>query len=212
LFSQIQQGEVKELNIIIKADVHGSVQALRESLLKLSTDEVRVHVIHEGVGGIAESDVMLASASNAIIIGFNVRPDANARKVAERENIEIRLYRVIYEALEDVEKAMKGMLAPQFKEVVLGQAEVRQLFKVSRLGTIAGSYVLEGKIARNAEVRVIRDGVVIHEGKINTLRRFKDDVREVLAGYECGILLEKFHDFKEGDIIEAFVMQQMQPA
>ncbi|NLZ93726.1 MAG: translation initiation factor IF-2 [Firmicutes bacterium] len=212
LFSQIQQGEVKELNIIIKADVQGSVQALRESLLKLSSDEVRIQVIHEGVGAVAESDVMLASASNALIIGFNIRPDANARKMAEKENVEIRLYRVIYEALEDVEAAMKGMLAPQFKEVVLGQAEVRQLFKVSRLGTIAGSYVTEGKITRNAEVRVIRDGVVIHEGKMDTLKRFKDDVREVVAGYECGILLEKFHDFKEGDIIEAYAMQQVQPA
>lgn len=212
LFNQIQQGEVKDLNIIIKADVQGSVQALRESLVKLSSDEIRIQVIHEGVGAVAESDVMLASASNALIIGFNIRPDANARKMAERESVEIRLYRVIYEALEDVEAAMKGMLAPQYKEVVLGQAEIRQLFKVSRLGTIAGSYVLEGKITRNADVRVIRDGIVVHEGKMDTLKRFKDDAREVVAGYECGILLEKFHDFKEGDIIEAYTMQQVESA
>ncbi|HHX75290.1 MAG TPA: translation initiation factor IF-2 [Firmicutes bacterium] len=209
LFARIREGEVKDLNIIIKADVHGSVEALRESLLKLSTDEVRVQILHEGVGAVAESDVMLASASNAVIIGFNVRPVAGARKMAEKEKVEIRLYRVIYEAIEDVQAALKGMLAPQLQEVVLGQAEVRHLFKVSRLGTIAGSHVLEGKITRNADIRVIRDGVVLHEGRIETLRRFKDDVREVTAGYDCGILLEKFNDLHEGDIIEAYTMEQV---
>jgi len=209
LFARIREGEVKDLNIIIKADVHGSVEALRESLLKLSTDEVRVQILHEGVGAVAESDVMLASASNAVIIGFNVRPVAGARKMAEKEKVEIRLYRVIYEAIEDVQAALKGMLAPQLQEVVLGQAEVRHLSKVSRLGTIAGSHVLEGKITRNADIRVIRDGVVLHEGRIETLRRFKDDVREVTAGYDCGILLEKFNDLHEGDIIEAYTMEQV---
>ena len=171
-----------------------------------------MQIIHGGVGAVAESDVMLASASNALIIGFNVRPEPNVRKIAERENVEIRLYRVIYEAIEEVESALKGMLAPQYTEVILGQAEVRQLFKVSRLGTIAGSYVLEGKITRSADIRVIRDGVVVHEGKVQTLRRFKDDVREVLAGFECGVLLEKFHDFKEGDIIEAYTIEEIKPA
>ncbi|MCR3922475.1 MAG: translation initiation factor IF-2, partial [Firmicutes bacterium] len=212
LFEQIQQGEVKDLNIIIKTDVQGSYEALRESLVKLVSEEVRIQVIHGGVGAVAESDVMLASASNALIIGFNVRPEVNARKMADRENVEIRLYRVIYEAIEDVQAAMKGMLAPQFKEVILGQAEVRNLFKVSRLGTIAGAHVMEGKITRNADIRIIRDSVVIHEGKMETLKRFKDDAREVLAGYDCGVLMEKFHDYKEGDIIEAYTMQQVTQA
>ncbi|MDW7650594.1 MAG: translation initiation factor IF-2 [Bacillota bacterium] len=210
LFSQIQEGEVKDLNIIIKADVQGSVEALRESLLKLTSDEVRIQVIHGGVGAITESDVMLASASNAIIIGFNVRPEPSARKMAERENVDIRLYRVIYEAIENVQAAMSGMLAPTFKEVVLGQAEVRHLFKVSKLGTIAGCHVIDGKITRNADIRVIRDGIVIHEGKMDTLKRFKDDVREVVTGYDCGILMEKFNDYKEGDILEAYTMQQVE--
>ena len=209
LFDQIRKGDVKDLNIIIKADVQGSVEALRESLLKLSTDEVRVQIIHEGVGAVTESDVMLASASNALIIGFNIRPEQNVRKTAELERVEIRLYRVIYEAIEDVQNALKGMLAPELREAVQGQAEVRQLFKISRLGTVAGSHVIEGKITRTANIRVIRDGVVVHEGKIATLRRFKDDVREVLSGYDCGIMLEKFHDFKEGDIIEAYVMEEI---
>ena len=212
LFSQIQEGEIKDLNIIIKADVQGSVEALRESLLKLENEEVRVQVIHGGVGAINESDVMLASASNAIIIGFNVRPELNARKMAERENVEIRQYRVIYEAIEHVKAAMTGMLEPEFKEVILGQAQVRNLFKVSRLGTIAGCHVLEGKITRNADIRIIRDGIVIHEGKMETLKRFKDDVREVGTGYDCGILMEKFNDYKEGDIIEAFTMKQVLPS
>jgi translation initiation factor IF-2 len=177
--------------------------------MKLSTDEVRVQIIHEGVGAVTESDVMLASASNALIIGFNIRPEQNVRKTAELERVEIRLYRVIYEAIEDVQNALKGMLAPELREAVQGQAEVRQLFKISRLGTVAGSHVIEGKITRTANIRVIRDGVVVHEGKIATLRRFKDDVREVLSGYDCGIMLEKFHDFKEGDIIEAYVMEEI---
>lgn len=210
LFKQIQEGEVKDLNILIKADVQGSVEALRDALLKLEQQEVRLQVIHGGVGAVAESDVMLASASNAIVIGFNVRPDANARKAAERENVDIRLYRVIYEAIDDVKAAMKGLLAPKFREVILGQAEVRQLFRVSRVGTIAGSHVIDGKITRNADIRIVRDGVVIHEGKMETLKRFKDDVREVLAGYDCGVLMEKFHDYREGDIIEAYTMQQFQ--
>jgi translation initiation factor IF-2 len=210
LFSKIQEGELKDLNIIIKADVQGSAEALRESLLKLENSEVRLQVIHSGVGAVTESDVMLASASNAIIIGFNIRPEPSARKMAERENVEIRLYRVIYEALDEVKAAMTGMLAPRFKEVVLGQAQVRNLFKVSRLGTIAGCYVTEGKITRNADIRIIRDGIVIHEGKIDTLKRFKDDVREVATGYDCGILMEKFHDYREGDILEAFTMQKVE--
>lgn len=212
LFKQISEGEVKDLNIIIKADVQGSVEALREALLKLESEEVRLQVIHGGVGAITESDVMLASASNAVIIGFNVRPEPNARKMAERESVDVRLYRIIYEAIDHVKAAMTGMLAPQFRELTLGQAEIRQLFKVSRLGTIAGCHVLDGKITRNADIRVIRDGVVVHEGKLETLKRFKEDVREVSSGYDCGVLMEKFHDFKEGDIIEAYTMQQFRPA
>jgi translation initiation factor IF-2 len=212
LFSQIQEGEVQDLNIIIKADVQGSVEALRESLLKLISEEVRIQVIHGGVGAITESDVMLASASNAIIIGFNVRPEPSARKMADREDVDIRLYRVIYEAIENVQAAMTGMLAPTFKEVVLGQTEVRNLFKVSKLGTIAGCHVIDGKITRNSDIRVIRDGIVIHEGKVDTLKRFKDDVREVQKGYDCGIMLERFNDYKEGDILEAYTMQQVEPS
>ena len=210
LFSQISAGEIKDLNIIIKADVQGSVEAVRQSLEKLSNEEVRVKSIHGGVGAINETDVMLASASNAIIIGFNVRPDSNARDIAEREKIDIRLYRVIYDAIEDVEKAMKGMLAPKYREVILGKAEVRQTYRISGVGTIAGSYVLDGKIARNAQVRLLRDNVVIHEGKIDSLRRFKDDAREVAAGYECGIGLERFNDVKVGDVIECFVMEEIE--
>lgn len=209
LFSQIQQGEVKDLNIIVKADVQGSIEALRQSLIKLSTDEVEVKVIHEGVGPVNESDILLATASQAIIVGFNVRPDPATRKLAEQQNVDIRLYRVIYDAIEDVENAIKGMLAPVFREAVLGQAEVRQIFKASRIGTIAGSYVTDGKITRQAQVRLIRDGVVIYEGRLDSLKRFKDDVREVLAGYECGITLENFNDIKEGDIIEAFSMEEV---
>ena len=208
LFSQISEGQVKDLNIIVKADVHGSVEAVKQALEKLSNDEVRVRCIHGGVGAITGSDVMFASASNAIIIGFNVRPDATAKQTAERENVDIRLYRVIYTAIEDIENAMKGMFAPVYKEVELGRISVRNTFKVSGIGTIAGAYVQDGKVQRNAQVRVVRDGIVIHEGKISSLKRFKDDVKEVAAGYECGIGLENFNDIREGDIIEAFVMEE----
>ena len=210
LFSQISAGQIKDLNLIIKADVQGSVEAVRQSLEKLSNDEVRVRTIHGGVGAITETDVMLASTANAIIIGFNVRPDNNAREMAEREKIDIRLYRVIYQAIEDVENAMKGMLAPKFKEVLLGHAQVRQTFKVSGVGTIAGSYVTDGKIARNAQIRLLRDNVVIHEGKIDSLKRFKDDAKEVNTGYECGIGIENYNDIKENDVIECFVMEEVQ--
>ena len=210
LFSQISAGQIKDLNLIIKADVQGSVEAVRQSLEKLSNDEVRVRTIHGGGGAITETDVMLASTANAIIIGFNVRPDNNAREMAEREKIDIRLYRVIYQAIEDVENAMKGMLAPKFKEVLLGHAQVRQTFKVSGVGTIAGSYVTDGKIARNAQIRLLRDNVVIHEGKIDSLKRFKDDAKEVNTGYECGIGIENYNDIKENDVIECFVMEEVQ--
>ncbi len=210
LFKQIQEGQVKDLNIIIKADVQGSIEALRQSLAKLSTDEVRVNPIHGGVGAIKESDIMLASASNAIVIGFNVLPDANARRVAEAENVDVRLYRVIYNAIEDVKAAMSGLLDPEFKEVVIGRLEVRQLFKVSKVGTIAGSYVTEGKITKAAQVRVIRDNIIVHEGKLDSLKRFKDDVKEVAEGYECGIMVENFNDLQEQDVIEAFVMEEVE--
>lgn len=209
LFKQIQEGDIKELNLIIKGDVQGSVEALQEALLKLSLKEVKIKVIHTGVGSITESDVMLASASNAIVIGFTVRPEPNARKLAEREKVNLRLYRVIYEAIEDVKKAVAGLLDPQFKEIIIGQAEIRQVFKVSRLGNIAGSYVNEGKITRSAMVRVIRDGTVVHEGRLASLKRFKDDVREVLTGYECGIMLDNFHDLHEGDVIEAYSIEEI---
>ncbi len=210
LFKQIQEGEVKDLNLILKADVQGSLEAVQDALGKLSLEEVQIKIIHTGVGAINESDIMLASASNAIVIGFNVRPDANARKLAEQDEVDIRLYRVIYEAIEDIKRAVTGLLKPVMKEVTLGQAEVRELFKVSRLGNIAGSHVIEGKITRNAMVRVIRDGtVILDSGKIDSLKRFKDDVREVLTGYECGILLENYNDLREGDIIEAYTMEQI---
>ncbi|MGM0688682.1 MAG: translation initiation factor IF-2 [Bacillota bacterium] len=210
LFKQIQEGEVKDLNLIIKADVQGSVEAVQDALSKLSLEEVQIRIIHTGVGAINESDIMLASASNAIVIGFNVRPDSNARRLSEQDQVDMRLYRIIYEAIEDIKNAVTGMLKPVMKEVILGQAEVRQLFKVSRLGSIAGSYVIEGKIARNAMIRVIRDGtVILDQGRIESLKRFKDDVREVLTGYECGILIENFNDLHEGDIIEAYTMEQV---
>lgn len=210
LFKQIQEGEVKDLNLILKADVQGSLEAVQDALNKLSLEEVQIKIIHTGVGAINESDIMLASASNAIVIGFNVRPDANARRLAEQDQVDIRLYRVIYEAIEDIKNAVTGLLKPIMKEVILGQAEVREVFKVSRLGNIAGSYVIEGKITRNAMIRVIRDGTVVHDkGKIDSLKRFKDDVKEVLTGYECGILLENFNDLNEGDIIEAYTMEQV---
>ena len=207
LFDRIKEGQIKELNIILKADVHGTVEAPRQSLERLATDEVRVRVIHGGVGAVNESDVMLASASNAVIIAFNVQPDPIAKRLAEREKVDIRFYRVIYNIIEDVQKAMEGMLAPEYREVVLGRAEVRAVFKVPKIGSVGGCYVTEGKITRNAEVRVLRDNVVIHEGKIGSLKRFKDDVREVAEGFECGIGLEKFNDIKEGDIIEAFIIE-----
>lgn len=209
LFSKIQEGNVVDLRLVIKADGQGSLEALRESLLRLSHPEVRVSVIHKGVGTITESDVMLASASNAIIIGFGVRPEAHIKRLAEQSGVDIRLYRVIYHCIEDIKQAMTGLVAPTYHEVALGRAEVRQVFRVSKVGTIAGSYVLEGKILRDGNARVIRDSVVIYEGKIGSLRRFKDDVREVAAGFECGIGIEKFQDVKEGDVIEAFVTEEV---
>jgi len=209
LFSKIQGGELKDLNIVVKADVRGSIEALEPSLNRLENEEVRVKVIHSGVGAVTETDVMLAAASNAIIIAFNVRPDPMAKRTAEKEAVDIRMYRVIYDAINDVKAALEGMLTPEFKETVIGKAEVRQTFKVPKIGLIAGSYVTEGRILRTAEVRVLRDNVVVHEGKIDSLRRFKDDAREVAQGYECGIGLEKFQDFKEGDVIEAFIMEEV---
>lgn len=210
LFSQIDEGNMKELDIIVKADVQGSVEAVKQSLEKLSNDEVRVKVIHGGVGAVNESDVMLANASNAIIVGFNVRPDAGALASAEQQEVDIRLYRVIYQAIEEIEAAMKGMLDPEYKEVVLGYAEVRQTFKVSGVGTIAGTYVTQGVIRRNAEIRVVRDGIIIHEGKIDSLKRFKDDAKEVAENFECGLGIENFNDIKEGDTIECFVMEEIE--
>ncbi|WP_145099535.1 translation initiation factor IF-2 [Sporomusa sp. KB1] len=210
LFNQIQEGSIKDLNIVVKADVQGSVEALRQSLLNIKNKEVRVNIVHAGVGAINESDVMLAAASNALIIGFNVRPAGNARKAADSEKIDIRLYRVIYDAINDVEAAITGMLAPEFKEVILGRVEVRQVISIPK-AVVAGSYVLEGKITSTAQVRLIRDGIVIHEGKLESLRRFKDDVKEVAQGYECGITIEKFRDVKEGDTIEAFTMEEVAP-
>lgn len=208
LFSQIEQGEMKELSLIVKADVQGSVEAVTQSLEKLSNEEVRVRVIHGGVGGIQESDVMLASASNAIIIGFNVRPNQTAEEIAARDKVDIRTYRVIYDAIEEIETAMKGMLAPKYREVVMGRIEVRQVYKISNVGAVAGAYVLNGKVTRQCEIRIVRDGIVIAEDKMSSLKRFKDDVKEVGESFECGITLEKFRDFKEGDIFEAFIMEE----
>ncbi|MDF0142287.1 translation initiation factor IF-2, partial [Staphylococcus pseudintermedius] len=210
LFEQMKQGEMKDLNVIIKGDVQGSVEALAASLMKIDVEGVNVRIIHTATGAINESDVTLAHASNGIIIGFNVRPDAGAKRAADAENVDMRLHRVIYNVIEEIESAMKGMLDPEFEEKVIGQAEVRQTFKVSKVGTIAGSYVTEGKITRDAGVRVIRDGVVLFEGELDTLKRFKDDVKEVAQGYECGITVAKFNDIKEGDIIEAFVMVEVE--
>ena len=209
LFSQIAEGQIKDLNIIVKADVQGSVEAVKQALEKLSNDEVRVRCIHGGVGAITGSDIMFASASNAIIIGFNVRPDAAARAAAEKEKVDMRLYRIIYNAIEDIEKAMKGMFKPVYEENTLGRISVRDTFKVSGVGTIAGAYVQDGKVTRNAQIRVVRDGIVIHEGKIASLKRFKDDAKEVAAGYECGIGIENFNDIREGDTIEAFEMVEV---
>ena len=209
LYNRIQEGNVKDLNLIIKADVQGSVEAVKQSLLKLSNEEVAVKCIHSGVGAINESDVILASASNAIIIGFNIRPDNQAKEVAEREKVDIRLYRVIYNAIEDIESAMKGMLDPIFEEKVIGHAEVRQTYKASGVGTIAGSYVLDGTIQRNCKVRISREGEQIFEGELASLKRFKDDVKEVKTGFECGLVMDGFNDIKEGDIIEAYIMVEV---
>ena len=211
LFSQIQAGEMKTLNIIVKADVQGSAEAVKASLEKITNEEVRVKVIHSGVGAINESDVMLAATSGAIIVGFNVRPDNAARDNAARSNVDMRMYRVIYDCINEIEAAMKGMLAPKFKEVVIGHAEVRETYKVSKVGTVTGCYVTDGKIQRGCSVRVLRDNVVVHEGELASLRRFKDDVKEVASGYECGMQVDKFNDIKVGDVIECFVMEQVNP-
>jgi translation initiation factor IF-2 len=210
LFSQVSEGKVQDLNIVIKADVQGSVEAIKQALEKLSNKDVKVNVLHAGVGAIKAMDVMLASTSNAIIIGFNVRPDNMARIESEKEKVEIRTYRVIYKAIEDIELAMKGMLAPEFKENILGHAEVRTIFNVSNVGTIAGSYVIDGKIVRNASARLLRDNVVIFEGAIASLKRFKDDAKEVNQSFECGITLKNFNDIKEGDVVESFEMQEIE--
>ncbi|MGM9661676.1 MAG: translation initiation factor IF-2 [Oscillospiraceae bacterium] len=210
LFSQIQAGEMKNLNIIVKADVQGSVEAVTASLEKISNDEVRVRVIHGGVGAINESDVMLAATSNAIIVGFNVRPDNAARDSIARNKVDVRMYRVIYDAIDEIKAAMKGMLAPKFRESDIGRAEIRQVYRVSGVGNVAGCYVQEGKIQRSCQVRIVRDGIVVHEGQLASLQRFKDSVKEVASGYECGLSIEKFNDIKEGDIVEAFVMEQIE--
>ena len=209
LFSQIQEGNLKELNLIIKADVQGSVEAVKQSLLKLTNEEVVVKCIHGGVGAINDSDVTLAATSNAIIIGFNVRPDATAKATAEREGVDIRLYRVIYQAIEDIEAAMKGMLDPVFEEKVIGHAEVRQIFKASAVGNIAGSYVLDGEFKRDCKVRITRDKDQIYEGTLASLKRFKDDVKEVRSGYECGLVFDGFDQIQEGDIVEAYIMVEV---
>lgn len=209
LFQQIQEGDVKEINLIVKADVQGSVEAMAASLRKIDVEGVKVKIIHTGVGAITESDIILASASNAIVIGFNVRPDVNAKRTAELENVDVRLHRIIYKVIEEIEAAMQGMLDPEFVEKVIGQAEVRQTFKVTKVGTIAGCYVTDGKITRDSGVRIIRDGVVIFEGQLDTLKRFKDDVKEVAQNYECGITIERYNDLKEGDIIEAYIMEEV---
>ena len=209
LFDQLKQGEVKEINIIVKGDVQGSVEAVAASLQKIEVEGVKVKIIHAGVGAITESDIILATASNAIVIGFNVRPDANAKRAAEAEKVDVRLHRIIYKAIEEIEAAMKGMLDPEYEEKVIGQAEVRQTIKISKVGTIAGSYVTDGKITRNSGIRLIRQGIVIFEGELDTLKRFKDDVKEVAQGYECGITIKNFNDIKEEDIIEAYVMEEV---
>jgi translation initiation factor IF-2 len=209
LFEQMKQGEMKDLNLVLKADVQGSVEALAASLMKIEVEGVNIRIIHTGVGAINESDITLASASNAIVIGFNVRPDVNAKRTAEAEGVEIRLHRIIYKVMEEIEQAMQGMLDPEFEEKIIGQAEVRQTFKVSKVGTIAGSYVTEGKISRDSGVRLIRDGIVIFEGELDALKRFKDDAKDVARGYECGITIKNFNDVKEGDVIEAFIMEEI---
>ncbi|CAH0255273.1 translation initiation factor IF-2 [Peribacillus simplex] len=210
LFEQMKEGEIKELNIILKADVQGSAEAVAASLNKIEVEGAKVKIIHTGVGAITESDIILATASNAIVIGFNVRPDVNAKRAAESENVDVRLHRIIYKAIEEIESAMKGMLDPEFEEKIIGQAEVRTTFKVSKVGTIAGSYVTEGKITRDSGIRLIRQGVVIFEGEIDALKRFKDDVKEVATNYECGITIKNYNDLKEGDVIEAYVMEEIE--
>ena len=209
LFTQMEEGKLKVLNLIVKADVQGSVEAVKQSLSKLQNEEVRVKVIHSAAGAVNQSDVTLAKVSNAIIIAFNVRPDNTAKEMAEKEEVEIKQYSVIYQAIEDVEAAMKGMLAPKYEEKVIGNVEVRQTFRISNVGTIAGAFVLNGKVARNAGVRVIRDNIVIHEGHLATLKRFKDEVKEVTKGFECGMQIENYNDLKEGDIIEVYVMEEI---
>ncbi len=210
IFSKIQQENLKEINLLIKADVQGSLEAIQASLLRLSNEEVQINIVHGAVGGISETDVSLAAASGAIILGFNVRPDMNAKKLSAKEDVDIRTYRVIYELIEDVQAAMKGMLDPEFKEIAIGSAEVRQTFKVPGVGVIAGCYVLEGVLNRNEKVRVIRDGIVLVEASLSSLKRFKDDVREVATGYECGLSIERFNDFREGDIVEGFKMVEIE--
>ena len=208
LFDQMKEGDMKELKIIVKADVQGSVEAVRQSLEKLSNEEVRVNIIHGAVGAVSESDVMLANASNAIIVGFNVRPDPVAEENAKRDGVDMRLYRIIYDCIEEIESAMKGMLAPKYREVGLGKAECRETYKITNVGMVIGGHVTSGKITRNAQIRVVRDGIIVADDKIGSLRRFKDDVKEVAEGYDCGITLEKFSDIKQGDILEAYEMEE----
>ncbi|HCX03218.1 MAG TPA: translation initiation factor IF-2, partial [Clostridiales bacterium] len=210
LFDQIKDGEVKDLNIVIKADVRGSIEAVKQSLEKLSIEEVKVNVIHSGVGGINENDVMLASASNAIIIGFNVRPTNQAIELSKSEEVEIKTYRIIYNAIEDIEAAVKGMLEPKFEEVMLGRAVVRDIFKVPNAGTVAGIYVQQGKITRNSQIRLLRNNVVVHEGEISSLKRYKDDVKEVNNGYEGGLSIHNYNDVKKGDVLEAFIIEEVE--
>ena len=210
MYNQIQAGDIKDLNLIVKADVQGSVEAVKQSLQKLTNEEVRINIIHGGVGAITEQYVILAQVSNAIVIGFNVRPALNVAEIAKEAGVDLRLYRVIYNAIEDIQAAMKGMLYPTYKEVVLGHVEIRQIFKVSGIGTIGGAYVLDGKVTRHSSVRVVRDSIVVYEGKLASLKRFKDDVKEVAQGFECGLSIESFNDIKEGDVIEAFEMQEVE--
>ena len=209
LFASIEEGKQLTLNLIIKADVQGSVEAVKQALEKLSNDEVKVRVLHSGAGAITKDDVNLASAFNAIIIGFNIRPDASARATAEKEKVDVRLYTVIYNAIEDMEKAMKGLLAPQYKEVLLGHAEVRSVFKITGAGTIAGCYVQDGKMQRNAQVRLLRDNVVMFTGKLSSLKHYKEDVKEMGTGFECGMSLEGYNDIKEGDVVECYIMEEI---
>ena len=210
LFEQVKLGDVKELRIVLRSDVQGTLEAFRKAMEELSTDEIKVRILHEGTGTITESDVLLASASEAIIIGFNVRPPVKVKDLAGKEHVDIRFYDVIYHALDDIKKAMVGLLEPEFKEAVIGSAEVRETFQVPKVGTIAGCYVIDGKVSRNAKVRVLRDGVVIYTGQMGSLKRFKDDAREVASGYECGIGIDNFNDIKVGDIIEAFIMEEVE--